>query len=239
MLTSAYYYDVYRPFIYSRSDRAATVAKKARIADKAQQQSKNKVVILNKSHKTEIVQHARGVTQSLVGFTGGLRRLMKNMDDYTRTEQQTGDSAYTFAARSRLTGGLDRFAETYTQNAAFMRTQSHSDTLRTFAEDLGDKVYENLVPMGRMGFRMSTEGALRFNAEAYERIPTAAFGRHVVACRRSLRELYTFAQSMLTEPLSQHMHFKALSYHYNYHLGHMVEEGFGIIDSGILLDRVL
>ena len=42
---------------------------------------------------------------------------------------------------------------------------------------------------------------------------------------------------MLSEPLIEHMHFRGLSYHYNYQLGRMETEGFNLIESGMLVDR--
>ena len=234
MLTTAFYYNAYRPYIYSRLERSNVVAKRAKIAEAPQQ---NKFLTLNKSHKSEIVHHARGVTQSIVGFGSGLRRLMRNMDDFLRYEGASSEAEAN--AKQWMAGRLSHFAENYTANARFMAQQTHSETLSVFAQDLGDSIQQNLVPMGRLGFRLNRSGALRFNTEAYANIQPNALRQTVAGCRQSLRELYTLSQSMLTGPLLEHMQFKALSYHYNYQLGRVVEDGFGIIESGILLDRIL
>ena len=237
MLTNVYYYNFYRPYIMGSRNQIQDTSKRARIAVQRSQNAMNPDMqyVLNKSLSSEIVHYAQNVSFGVTGFRTAVRRLLQDMGSYNRNALYEGQEA----TRDQLERQLAAVSELYNANTAFLRQQQHSPSLRTLSFELGDNVYYNRSELGRLGFVLSQDQTVHFDAEAFRQLNHNEVRDAIGESRPVFNSLYQRTGEILSAPLSQHMQFRGLSYHYNYQVGRMVEDGFSIIESGMLIDRYL
>jgi len=233
---------MYRPYIVGTRDSNRITAKRARLTQKRPQQvieQQGMSFVLNKSLKNEIVRYAQNVSQGVNGVQSAARSLLHSMDGFSRNAMQYGREQ----AVSLVEDGVNNLVEAYNKNVEFMRDQNHSPQLRNFSYDMTDNIHQNQKRLNRLGisFTETEEGErMLFDRESFRN--STRGGNIYVAIGENIQmldNLYRSANQVLTAPLSEHMQFKALNYHYNYQLGRMVEDGFGIIDSGLIVDKVV
>ena len=236
MLTNAFYFTLYRPYILGSRDAVNNyTSRRARIAERTPQYmlDHGMTIVLNKALKDEIVKYAQNVSCSVTGLKYAVRSLINDIENFSINTMEFGFEAATQAVEERLTF----LSDTYNENTTFMRQQQHSPQLRTFSYEIGDNVYHNQYRLEKLGFSFSEEG-VHFDPVAYRILGReelqSAFNDNI----QVFISLYQSTDDILAAPLSDHMHFRSFSYHYNYKLGRMVEDGFGIIQSGMLLDLV-
>jgi hypothetical protein len=239
MLTNIYYYDIYRPYILSNRGPSNVTPKRVRIADRraaVQPEPNGQTYILNKSLKDEIVQYAHDVSYGVTTLRGSTRRIVADMEHFNRDVHEEGFAS----ARAGLAEDLDEFAGNYNTGANFMRNQQHSTDLRWFSYEMADNVYYNRERLEMLGLSLSEAGQLSFNGKhltglSEDRI-NIAIGENI----QIFSDMHRHTNTVLKEPLSEHMKFKGLSYHYNYKMGAMVaDDGFGIIESGLLINKAV
>lgn len=236
MLTSVYYYSFYRPYIVSSKD-SGVFSKRSRIADKRESfvDAQNQSLILNKSRKNEIVQYARSVSEGVTGLKSSARQIVDDMELFNRNANRDGFDA----TLQELGDDLEAFAEKFNESASFMKNQTHSQQLRAFSDEVNDQLYYHRDRLALLGLSLSDEGRMAYDRTVLE---NAHQGKVNVAIGENLQifnDTYQQVSDFLTAPLSEHMNFKGLNYHYNYKMGGMVSDGFGIIESGLLMDRVV
>lgn len=239
MLTSVYYYDLYKPYIMGNRDTGTYAPKRGRIADRRESYSgdtSGRVYILNKTLKNEIVEYARNVSSGATGLRSSTRQASEDMEQFNRNIHNDGFEM----AQTWLADDLEEFAENYNNAAGFMSTQKHSTDLRTFSYEIADNLYYNRDRLSMLGLSLSDTGRLAFDRSYFNGLTqdevNVAIGENI----QIFADLHRQADSVLNEPLAEHMNFKNLSYHYNYKMGVMVtDDGFGMIESGLLIDRVV
>jgi hypothetical protein len=142
-------------------------------------------------------------------------------------------------AMQKIERGLAEAATAYNNNAAFMREQPHSAGLREFFRDMDGSLHRSRGQMGRLGISLSQNGEVHFSAEAFRQLDRLSLRAAINANMQFFDTLYQRTGEVLSVPLSEHMQFKSLSYHYNYQMGKMIEDGFGLIESGLIIDKKL
>ena len=234
MLTNAFYFKLYRPYMFDIRDQHNRIVRRARIAEKTPQYVKDQgmTFILNKALKDEIVNYAQNVSHNVTGLNIAVRSLMRDMRNFEDTAEEYGHEA----AIQQIEYRLDRLTEAFNQNANFMEYQQHSAQLRNFSYELSNNVYHNRERLGRVGFYFSEEEEVRFNPDSLRLLHDDEIKTAFDESLQVFSVLYRNTGDILSAPLSEHMQFKGLSYHYNYRLGKIVEDGFGMIQSGMLLD---
>lgn len=239
MLTSIYYYNMYKPYIVSNRETNEFSPKRSRIADRRQTaapEQKNQVYILNKSLKDEIVQYARGVSYGATYLRSSTRQTTSDMENFNRNVHRDGFDK----AQEWLEDDLSEFAENYNNAVAFMQEQTHSKELRSFSYEMADNIYYNRDRLSMLGLGLSESGRLNFDREGYQGLSqdqvNIAIGENIGI----FTDLHSHTGELLTEPLAGHMNFKGLNYHYNYKMGTMVtDDGFGMIGTGLLIDKAV
>ena len=240
MLTSAYYYNFYRPYIVGTRDRNKTdiVRRQPRIAQTSHREKLDQgmMIVLNKSLKQDIVNYARNVSHGVTNFKSTVRTTLADMNSFTLNAMYNGyDSAV-----SMVEGDLSRLARAYNASTTFLQSQDQSANLRSFSDELQNRIYQGRERLGLLGFSLDEESNdLHFDPEVLRGLSHIELHAAIGANVQVFHGLHQTTTDVLTAPLSSHMSFRGLSYHYNYQLGRMVEDGFGIIESGMIVDRVV
>ena len=238
MLTNAYYYNYYRPYILGNRDSNAITNRRARIAETTPQEKLDRgmVIVLNKSLKEEIVNYARNVSLGVTNFKSTVRMALTDMSGFGLNAMYNG---YESAVRL-VEKDLANLAKAYNAGTAFLERQQQSSDLRSFSQTLRDRIYQGQDRMGLLGFTYEEEGAgLQFDPVVLHDMTQIEMHAAIGANIQVFHGLHQSTSEVLTAPLSSHMHFRGLNYHYNYQLGRMVEDGFGIIESGMIVNRVV
>lgn len=245
MLTSAFYYELYRPYILGSRGRnnKDIIRRRTRIAETTPQEKleQGMVIVLNKSLKEEIVNYARNVSQGVTHFKSAIRLALADMGSFGLNAMYNGyDSAVRLVELD-----LIQLTEAYNKSTAFLESQQQSSELNHFSAALKDRVYQGRDRLGLLGFAFSLyddeewDGILVYDPEILRSLSQIEIHAAIGANMQVFHSLHQTTTEVLNAPLSSHMHFKGLNYHYNYQLGRMVEDGFGIIESGMIVDRVL
>ena len=90
-----------------------------------------------------------------------------------------------------------------------------------------------------MGINLTEGGRLSFNRDYVDSLSQDKINIAIGENIEIFTSLHRQTGSLLTEPLSGHMNFKALGYHYNYKMGAMETDGFGVIEVGMLIDKAV
>jgi hypothetical protein len=239
MLTSVFYYNLYKPYIISNANNRggeSYTPKRNRIANKRETpETSGPVFVLNKSLKNEMVRYARSVSHGVVDLRIATQRTAGDMQDFNRTAHQEGWES----AMGALVDNLSAFADRYNQSAGFMQAQDHSAGLRAFSYEVADNIFYNRGRLEMLGLYLSEEGNITFDSG---RVAAMSFEEVNIAIGENIEifsGLQAFTQQLLTEPLVAHMRFQGLNYHYNYQRGAMETDGFGLLEMGLLVDKTV
>ena len=182
-----------------------------------------------------MVRYARSVSHGVVDLRAATLRTANDMMDFNRTVHREGWES----AMDTLVGNLAEFADNYNRSAGFMQAQDHSSGLRAFSYEVADNVYYNRGRLEMLGLSLSEDGHFAFDAN---RVQTMGYEEINIAIGENIEifaGLQSFTQQLLSEPLVEHMRFNGLNYHYNYQRGQMEADGFGLLEMGLLVDRVV
>ena len=238
MLTKAYYFNLYRPYIVGIRDRNDATVKRARIAKTTPKEKLDQgmMIVLNKSLKSEIVRYARNVSDGVTGFKSSLHMLLSDMGSFGLNAMYNGYDSATLLVEDSLMA----VTKAYNSSTSFLENQTQSAQLRSFSQALRERLMQGGDRLKSLGLTFEDEGRnLHFEPEVFRSMSQIELHAAIGANMQVFHSMHQSAATVLTEPLSSHMHFKGLSYHYNYKLGRMVEDGFGIIESGMIVDRVV
>ena len=239
MLTSIFYYNLYKPYIISNANTRGTdnqVPKRDRIANKRENpETSGPVIVLNKSVKNEMVNYARSVSHGVVDLRAATYRTANDMQDFNRTAHIEGwDTAV-----ETLTNNLQQFADNYNRAASFMQEQDHSAGLRAFSYEVADNVYYNRERLDLLGLSLSEDGLFAFDPTRVASMTSDEVNEAIGENIEIFSGLQLFTQQLLTEPLVEHMRFAGLNYHYNYQRGQMETDGFALLEMGLLVNKIV
>lgn len=236
MLTNIFYYNYYKPYILKTVDsgKQQSKAKIPKIADNSSSTDSFKV-LLNKSLKPEVVDYARGVSGSIVGTKEAAKNLVRDMSEFNKNAYKRGSAT----AKSWIKYDLEEFAGSYNTSTEFLSSQKHSQSLRGFSERLTDNVNANLEQLSQLGLRMNDDGKLSVDTDAFNGLDENRLNLAIGETLNTFNDIYADSGGVLTEPLKDHMNFRGLGYYYNYKLGRMENDTFKIIESGMIIDKVV
>ncbi|MCL2225043.1 MAG: hypothetical protein FWB96_08780 [Defluviitaleaceae bacterium] len=235
MLTSVFYYNMYKPYIVGKagSQNEGNTPRRARISQS--NEPTGRVFVLNKALRNEVINYARAVSHGVTDLRDATKRTATDMENFNGSVHRDGwDNAL-----ENMAENLESFADNYNSSAGFMHTQSHSAGLRAYSSEVTDNVHHNINRLEMLGLTLGEEGRLDFNRETvyamnHEQI-NVAIGENI----EIFDGLRSHTQQLMTEPLSEHMRFSGLSYHYNYRMGTMETDGYSLIEAGMLVDRLV
>jgi len=236
VLTNIFYYDFYKPYIFrtSKSEKQPARPRHEKIADK-RQSVKSFKVLLNKSLNQEVIDYARGISSSVVYTKETAKNLVKDMTNFNKNMHKRGADT----AKRWIKYDLLEFVDSYNASTQFLAEQKHSDNLRGFSERLEDSVSMNIERLARVGITRHQDGKLSLNTEAFNRLDEGRLNMAIGETLSTFKDIYSDSSDVLSEPLKNHMNFRALGYYYNYKLGKMENDTFKIIESGMIIDKAI
>jgi hypothetical protein len=211
--------------------------RRSRIADKktSPPSSGGQDFVLNKARKNEIINYARDVSSGINNLRSTARKAHRDMENFNHMVYLEGwDNAV-----SSLTRDFSKFSKQYNDSTDFLQSQSHSANLRSFSEDITGHLQYNRERLHTLGFSFTQEGRMGYDRSVVEGMSHNRINIVIGENKYIFSDLQTQAQHALTEPLMEHMNFKGLGYHYNYKLGAMKADGFGLLEAGLLIDEVV
>jgi len=237
MLTNVYYYHIYRPYIIGNRGPDAVTQRKPLLTEKKAiaKQGGKKTYVLNKAFRDEFVSQAAGVSNGINGFKAELKRTINDMDNFEKRSRQENPES----AKKGLANDLSSLTETYNKSSEFLKSQPYSAGLRTFSYEINDSIVYYKEDLSRLGLGLTENGKLLFNEPFFNKLSEKKVDSAIGKAKPIIDDLYKQTTDILSVPLADHLRIKNLNYHYNYKLGGLADEGFGLIESGMLIDRVV
>lgn len=237
MLTSVFYYNIYRPYIVgnvSNKGNGAYTPKKERISTGRERPADTgRIFVLNKALRSEIVEYAQAVSHGVSDFREATKQTAASMETFNRTVHREG---FEYAVEN-LADGLEDFSAYFNKSSGFLQTQTHSAGLRAYSGEVAENVRQNIGRLGTLGISMGESGGMVFDRSRVEAMSHAEINMAIGENLALFEGLRAFSGQLMTEPLLEHMRFSGLQYHYNYRLGTMEAEGYSLIEEGMLVDR--
>jgi hypothetical protein len=236
MLTSVYYYNIYKPYIVGTKETNNYAPRRARIADKKEAPealSGGRMYVLNKAVKEEIINYAQNVSFGVTNLRSSARHTANDMEIFNRNAHREGFGE----AVDLLTEDLSKFTRHYNEATDFLQNQEQSANLRTFSMEVTDNINYNKERLNMLGLSINEDGRMRFDKQAVREMSPERINIAIGENIRIFGDLSQHTENILTEPLIDHMKFKALNYHYNYKMGMMEADGFSLLEAGILVDK--
>ena len=236
MLTSIFYYNIYRPYLVgnvTNRGNSLYTPKKERINTGRDRNDSGRIFVLNKALQSEIVEYAKAVSHGVTDFREATKHTVTNMESFNRTVHMDG---WNYAVES-LVYDLENFSTYFNKSTGFLQTQIHSDGLRSYSDEVAQNIFLNRDRLEMLGLTLSEDGNMFFSRAQIESMTHKEINLAIGENLAIFEGLRTFSGQLMTEPLLEHMRFKGLQYHYNYRLGTMEAEGYSLIEAGMLVDR--
>jgi len=235
MLTSVFYYNMYKPYIVGNAGNRGETQTPRRERISQTNENTGRVFVLNKALRNEIINYARAVSDGVTDLRDATKRTAIDMENFNGKVHREGWEN----ALENMAENLEWFAHYYNRSADFLHTQQHSAGLRAYSSEVIENVHHNSNRLEMLGLTLTEEGRLSFNREAVNAMSheemNVAIGENI----ETFEGLRSYTQQLMTEPLVEHMRFRGLSYHYNYRLGKMETDGYNLIEAGMLVDRLV
>ena len=233
MLTSVYYYEYYKPYILNGSPKLTDGKHKPKSSGLPPE--KRETFVLNNSHKRDIIRYATGLS----GTVNSLRDSSKNvLYDIFKFKREVAENGYEHA-KSELLDDLRYFTDSYNRNLRFTHKDAESRQQQIFVDDLAYDVKISTTALSKYGITVAQDDSMSFDGDFFEKLS----GREMSMANRQnhalFKHVYDAAGEFLTMPLSTHLNFKNLGYFYNYKLGTMEKDSFKLIQSGMIVDKIV
>lgn len=235
MLTSVFYYNIYRPYIVGNVGNRSEgfTPRKARIAQGTE--PAGRVFVLNKALRNEIINYAQAVSHGVTDLRDATKRTAVDMHNFNGMVHREGREA----AMENMADNLTVFAQNYNRSAGFMQEQTHSEGLRAYSSEVIENVQHNSNRLAMLELTLSEEGQMFFAGDRFAEMSHDAINIAIGENIEIFEGLRSYTQQLMTEPLVEHMRFRGLSYHYNYRMGTMETDGYSLIEAGMLVDRLV
>lgn len=235
MLTSVFYFNMYKPYIVGNIGNRSEgyVPRRERIAQGME--PGGRVFVLNKALRNEVINYAQAVSHGVTDLREATKRTSIDMENFNGMVHKNGWDV----ARENLADNIGNFADNYNRSAGFMQQQMHSAGLRAYSGEVVENVHNNMERLEMLGLSLSEEGLIAFNREHVSGMSHEEINVAIGETIEIFESLRSYTSQLMTEPLAEHMRFRGLSYHYNYRMGTMETDGFGLIEAGMLVDRLV
>ncbi len=235
MLTTMFYYGYYKPYIIREVAKPHPASFRHIVKRPAPEQLKDAAYLMNKSRKTDIVQYAKGIYQSVTTVKDRARDVSTAMESFSQDVHKNGYEP----TQAQIARTLSQFASAYNEATAFLLSQTHSSPLKNYGNTLSLNVEYNQNSLQNTGLQLTEDGTLTFDQDVLASYDQAK-AKKVIGQNVSLfQNIYNTATDVLRVPLSEHMNFKNLNYYYNYKFGSLKADTFKLIETGMLVDRAV
>jgi hypothetical protein len=234
MLTSVYYYGYYKPYILNHVPKIGEGGRKIN-ADKSADPATRETFVLNNSLKREVIRYASGLS----GTVNDLRETSKDvLQDIFSFKRTVMDKDFNYA-KEELADDLSDFTNAYNRNLKFTHKDANSRPFKSFVDDLAYDVSISTTALSKYGITVADDDTMSFDREFFSKLRGRELGEANKANHALVKNIYDSTGEFLTLPLAEHMKFKNLGYYYNYKLGTMEKDSFKLIQSGMIVDRVV
>ena len=242
MLTTMFYYNHYKPYIFKTKDAKSSNAVNQKNAYRAASSADNrpssksdssaKKLLLNKALNQDVVQYAHNVSHNLIALKDSAKYINYDIEDFDYNTQKYGYSN----ARNTLREDLNNFVSSFNNSYKFYSSQVHSQSLVDFSVRADNLISSNGHNLGELGIVTDESNGLVFSAEKFDSLTTEELQKTLEDAASAFQNMYSESSSMLAVPLSEHMNFKSLNYYYNYKYGGVTADTFKVIESGMIVD---
>lgn len=234
MLTSVYYYGYYKPYILNNRPKIGE-GKRQTVSDKSDDSSTRETFVLNNALKKEVVQYASNLSGTVNYLRETSRDLLQDIFNFQRTSEEKGLES----AKKELSDDLEDFVDAYNKNLKFTQADSTSKQLKFFVNDLTYDVSISTTALSKYGISIDDSDTMSFDSEIFDKLKNKSLSEANKGNHALFKNIYDSTGELLTMPLSEHLKFKNLGYYYNYKLGTIEKDSFKLIQSGMIIDRVV
>jgi len=241
ILTSLFYYDLYRPYIVkeiwkedSISRPKITFERFLTNATETRPSDEDRTIRLNKAFKREVSDYATNLAHSVIGFKDAVKYATYATERFALSRREYD--------LEHLSGDLLAFTESYNHGLRFALTQNHSPLLRATADEQDSVLRNRTELLANFGLNFSNEtNEIRFDTEHYQAQSQNGKLTHsmMATLRNTFENVYNLSAEIMQLPLSAHMEFNELRFYYNYQPYLSTADTFGIIESGMIVNVTL
>ena len=232
MLTTMFYYNHYKPYIF-KSEQKKAQAKQEIVANKhAPKEKHTKQFLLNKTLSKNVVKYAHDISYNMVDLKDAAKYTTYDIDDFMHNTKRYGYKK----AKDILKNDLSIFVDQFNKSYNFSASQMHSQSLFDFSHAIDGAIDQGESKLSYLGIIKNELGELSFDSVFYDNLSLEELDIHMTEARSVFGEMYSECSNMLTQPLAEHMNFRNLNYYYNYKYGGVVADTFRLIESGMIVD---
>lgn len=234
MLTSVYYYGYYKPYILNNRPKIGE-GKKQQANEKVSNPANRETFVLNNSLKKEVVQYASGLSGTVNYLRETSRDVLQDIFNYQRSSAEQGSEN----SKKELSDDLQDFVDAYNRNLNFSVKDDNSKQLKFFVNDLAYDISISATALSTYGIKIGDDDRMTFDADYYNKLNNKNISEANKVNQALFKNIYDSTGEFLTMPLAEHLRFKNLGYYYNYKLGTMEKDSFKLIQSGMIVDKVV
>jgi hypothetical protein len=243
VLTNAYYYTFYQPFIMQRRADTRFNARFAVKGEEREQGNDARVhhkITKNTAIKRSVTMFAEAVCRNITDMRDSARYLANNTDNYySNVFNESLESSKEWVEED-----ISMFVNAFNAVVAFGYSQEHSSELTYYADNLREIAKENENELNAAGVSLHNNGmTMGFSAQRLHDINAQNFGQVVTGAAKTAGSVFDRTAELLHLPASAHMDFKQLSYYYNYRIDLSADVALRKIPialyAGMVLDMVI
>ena len=235
MLTTAFYYNVYRPYIFQRPGMSALLRKSPYAGNPS-----NVRIERNNAVRQPVVDYIESVCRNTLDVKDTSKYLVHNSENYfVNVVTKSFETVKTWVEED-----VSMFVDAFNAAVGFGVSQTHSSELETYANNLRDIAEINAEHLKTAGVTVNQDGmSLNFSPGKLRSMEYSAFANALSGAARAAVAVYDRTTDFLHLPATAHMNFRQLNYYYNYRIerapgGVNLKETTALY-TGLLLDRVI
>lgn len=188
-------------------------------------------VQLNKSYGPNVLQYIKSLGQNIITLKDSARLFVSD----TGSLDYDAGGSLSFEGHLRwIDEDLRNFANSYNNLDYLSRRSNHNAALGDFTHSIRSIARGHEQMLSHLGVITADEGGLSYHGigqGATKEITRAAVG--------AFQETYEASREFLAHPMTAHLQFKDLTYYYNYTIGNQPSDAYRLIESGILMNKLI
>ena len=239
MLTSLHYFGHYRDFVLrnssgSNSNFNRSLLNKEQVRESVISQSSGSqasTVHLNKSYDKRVLGYVEALGENIVKLKDAARMYI---NDVTNIDFEHND-LLSFENHLRwLDEDLRTFTASFNALGGMAAQSPYSIHLPHFTHSIRNITQRDEILLSHLGVVAADEGGLTYHGVGTS--TTLGVAKSAVSMFKSA---YETTREFLAHPMAHHLSFNELSYYYNYTIGNSPMDTFRLLESGLLIDRMI
>ncbi len=231
MITSLYYYNYYKPHIFKNSE--TKVVKQVPFKQTVSYNNDKKPVNLSKAYNKNVIDYVNDLSTTInsVKVAGNETfQAFKRINGNTRRSEEE--------LKDDLIIALDDLASSLNATNNFSNDVSQSVDYNRYNDTIKEIFQNNKSVLEDIDLSY-VDGNFNFDVLSFESKDLGELKTKVSLSENVINEINLVTKDFMEIPMSKHMEFKSFSYYFNYALGVMDKDSFGVIGSGTILDLQL